>query len=75
MNDSELNGLSKDDLKIMRNEIFARYGFIFQEGGKMNNYFKNEGWYKPKLNNVDSKLTQLEKYNIRLIKNYETGYD
>ena len=42
---------------------------------KMNNYFKNEGWYKPKLNNVDSKLTQLEKYNIRLIKNYETGYD
>ncbi len=75
LNDSELNGLSKDDLKIMRNEIFARYGFIFQEGGKMNNYFKNEGWYKPKLNNVDSKLTQLEKYNIRLIKNYETGYD
>ena len=71
LNDSELNGLSKDELKIMRNEIFARYGFIFQEGGKMNNYFKNEGWYKPKLNNVDSKLTQLEKYNIQLIIKYE----
>ena len=28
LNDSELRGLSKDDLKIMRNEIFARYSII-----------------------------------------------
>jgi len=71
-NEDDLESISSDELKIMRNEIFARYGYIFKEGGEMNNYFKNEKWYKPKLNNVDSKLTQLEKYNIQLIRKYET---
>ena len=58
----------------MRNEIFARYGYIFREGGEMNDYFKNQEWYTPKYKNVNSKITDLEKFNIQIIKSYEDGF-
>lgn len=67
----ELNKMSKSDLQIMRNEIFARYGYIFREGGKMSNYFKTQEWYSPDHKNVDSFLTEIEKYNIKLIQKAE----
>lgn len=67
----DLINYSKNELKIMRNEIFARYGYIFIEGGEMSNYFKNQKWYTPKHKNVNSKITNLEKFNIQLIKEYE----
>ena len=38
----ELRKMPKSDLKIMRNEIFARYGFIFKSGGEMDLYFKKQ---------------------------------
>ena len=71
LKEDDLESFSNDELKIMRNEIFARNGYIFKEGGEMNNYFMNENWYKPKLKNVDANLTQLEKYNIQLIRKVE----
>ena len=36
----ELASYSMDDLKIMRNEIFARHGYIFKTGGEMDAYFQ-----------------------------------
>jgi hypothetical protein len=53
-------------LRIMRNEIFARYGYIFKSAD-LANYFKSQPWYKPQFANVDAKLTPLEKKNIALI--------
>jgi len=72
---SDLRNMSNWELKIMRNEIFARHGFVFKTNS-MKNHFNNQTWYKriPKLNTNDnaiSKLTQLEKKNIKLIKSYE----
>lgn len=68
---SELNGLSKWELKIMRNEIFARHGYIFKTE-KMKNYFKKQGWHYGGIHdNVDLLLTPIEKENIKLIKQYE----
>ena len=67
---SDLQGLSKYDLKIMRNEIFARHGFIFQTN-EMKNYFQNQSWYKPKYRDVSSLLSNIEKKNLELIKRYE----
>ena len=71
LQENDLESYSNDDLKIMRNEIFARNGYIFKEGGEMNNYFMNVDWYKPKLKNVYANLTQVEKYNIKFIKKVE----
>ena len=71
LKEDDLASYSNYDLKIMRNEIFARNGYIFKEGGEMNNYFMKEDWYKPKLKNVDANLTKVEKYNIELIRKVE----
>lgn len=67
MTENELSIYSKNELKIMRNEIFARNGYIFKKGGKMDNYFSNKDWYSSinKINNPD--LSDIEKYNVDLI--------
>lgn len=67
----DLKNLSKPDLKIMRNEIFARYGFVFKSGGEMDTYFKKQDWYSPQHTNVDSFFTDLEKENIKLLQQWE----
>ena len=70
---SELTNLSLEELQIMRNEIFGRHGYIFKEGGEMNEYFSKQSWYKPQFSNVDSQLTPIEKSNIELILNEENN--
>ncbi|SIS47436.1 YARHG domain-containing protein [Zobellia uliginosa] len=67
----ELNQMGKDDLKLMRNEIFARYGYIFKEGGDMDKYFKKQKWYRPEHEEVEQFLTEIERYNVELIKKIE----
>jgi hypothetical protein len=56
----------------MRNEIYARHGYIFKTFF-MSEYFNSWNWYKPTLDNVNNKLTELEKDNIKLIKAVENG--
>lgn len=63
-------GKSQSELRIMRNEIFARYGYIFQSED-LKNYFNSKKWYKPALNNVNELLTEIDKKNIELIANFE----
>lgn len=65
-----LNNFEKAELKIMRNEIFARYGYKFKTN-KMKKYFESKNWYKGEYDNVNNKLTDLEKINIELIKFFE----
>ncbi|NQX81571.1 MAG: YARHG domain-containing protein [Flavobacteriaceae bacterium] len=71
VNDDYLKSLTIEDLQIMRNEIFARYNYIFKSGGKMNTYFKGQDWYIGVNKNVDQLLTDIEKYNITYIKKAE----
>jgi hypothetical protein len=57
----------------MRNEIFARYGHSFRKGGKMDNYFRKQDWYKSKNLDATNLITKIEKQNITLISTYETN--
>lgn len=66
----DLAGLSKEQLGIMRNEIFARHGLIFKTP-KMKTHFEKQSWYKGIANNVDNKLSPLELSNIERIKKAE----
>ena len=65
---------SKKQLKIMRNEIFARHGHRFKAGGAMEKHFQAQSWYQklsaPK-KSIQSLLTTLEKENIRRIQKAE----
>lgn len=67
----ELQNMSAQDSKIMRNEIFARYGYRFIEGGAMDSYFSAQKWYRPQHDDVNSFLSDLEIKNIRLIQKAE----
>ncbi len=68
---AELEEMSKKDLKIMRNEIFARYGYKFNQGGEMDTYFRQQSWYIAQNENVYDFFTQIEKENIKRIQRVE----
>lgn len=74
LNLDELEKYTTFELCVMRNEIFARHGYIFNSFF-MNEYFKI--WigygYNPLYTNVEDKLTEIEKENISLIKSVEDG--
>lgn len=69
--DNFFKGKSKEELKIMRNTIYAKYGLLFQKGGDMENYFKGKSWYNPYLKDVSACLTEIEKRNILSIIRFE----
>ncbi len=68
----ELEKLSSKKLKLLRNEIFARYGYIF-ESRDLTQHFSKQGWYSPINNNTLalSKLTATDSANIQLVKKRE----
>lgn len=70
LNANDLKGLNNFDLKVMRNEIYARYGYIFKTQ-EMKDYFNEQNWYKGKHKNVDKFLTEIERKNIEFIKKFE----
>jgi len=63
----DLTGIPKSELKIMRNEIFARNGYIFRSGGKMDNYFSKKEWYKSIEKKEKINFDDIEKYNMDMI--------
>lgn len=70
LTNDDLMNLSKYELKIMRNEIYARHGYIFKTSD-MQAYFNSQNWYVPRYDDVTSYLTDIEKRNIEMIKRYE----
>lgn len=68
----ELLNISASTLKLMRNEVFASYGYDFKSKD-LKEYFSQFSWYKPHLKNVDTYLTELEKINIQMIQSVENN--
>lgn len=66
---ADLTYLSKEQLKIARNEIYARHGHIFQTKD-MQAYFAKQSWYRENPY-FKGTLTDIETYNIELIKSRE----
>ena len=62
--------LSAADLQYMRNEIYARHGYIFGDK-KWKELFMPFDWYKPVHTNVDKFLTPVEKSNLKIIREWE----
>ncbi|MCH2044271.1 MAG: YARHG domain-containing protein [Saprospiraceae bacterium] len=68
---AELKAYSKSELRIMRNEIFARYGYKFKSKD-LREYFIKKGVYG-NLENVSPFLTKIETKNIDLIRAAENA--
>ena len=63
--------MTSKELKIMRNEIFARYGYKFKKDGTMGIYFEKQKWYSISNLNIKHCLTSIEKENIDNIRRIE----
>jgi hypothetical protein len=70
LSSSDLRGLSKDDLRIARNEIFARRGRYFSSSD-LTARFSRFSWYQP--HTWDPQLNDIERANVALIERIEPG--
>lgn len=52
--------------QVMLNEIYARHGQTFEDEN-LKDHFNRQEWYNPTSDNVQDKLTQLEKDNIAFL--------
>ncbi len=72
----ELIELPMETLRIGRNEIFARHGYIFKDEN-LQKYFNSTSWYEGTVKgedfNMEEEFNKYEKENVELIKSIEDG--
>lgn len=66
----DLENKTPEQLRIMRNWIYARHGYIFKSPD-LTEYFSKFSWYNPTSKNVTSQLNKIELANIQAIQAYE----
>ena len=73
---ADLQGLTKEQLRLARNEIFARHGMIFGVED-LDTYFSSKSWYKPTVQSSEFydkvEMSLIEEGNIELIQEVESG--
>ena len=65
-----LKGLSLHELRLMRNEVYARRGRAFRTEW-LSQYFYSQPWYDPREDFTEPELSDTEKKNIETIVAYE----
>ena len=70
MNEASVHDLYAEDLRILRNEIYARHGRVFAapKSKDLQKYFEAQPWYKPNPDFKDDQLSETEFNNIAVIK-------
>lgn len=66
MNDQDMASLSKGQLRLARNEIYARHGYIFKSKD-LQKYFASKSWYHPDPA-FKGALSEVEKQNVAILK-------
>ena len=70
INEDHLDSLTREEIALIRNEVFARHGYIFTKEPYIS-YFSSMPWYVPDENFTDSVFTEIEKTNVDNIVIYE----
>jgi hypothetical protein len=70
LKEADVENLRPADLRIMRNEIYARHGYGFKLAD-MRAHFEKQDWYMAVSQDITDNLTAREKKNETLIKRYE----
>jgi len=71
LKESDLGNLTKQQLTLARNEVFARHGFVFNTE-YIKNYFESKSWYQTDPS-YKGELSSMEKFNVEVIKKVEDG--
>jgi len=66
--DADLDGRSADELRLMRNTIFARAGRVFEDPA-LRDYFSKQPWYRPTAK--PRELSSTDRKNVAGIKLWE----
>jgi serine/threonine protein kinase len=66
LSSADLAGLSSDDLRLLRNTVFARHGRLFQTPD-IQRYFDGRAWYTRRLNFDNADLTANDQANVKLL--------
>lgn len=77
LTNADLNGLSEWQIRIARNEIYARHGRIFKSDD-LADYFASKSWYTPSVSADqfdNSYLNSIEIENLKLITAYEKAHN
>ncbi|MDQ3798748.1 MAG: YARHG domain-containing protein [Acidobacteriota bacterium] len=70
LTEDALSGLFTEDLRILRNEIYARRGRVFKDK-ELQKYFESTEWYQPNPDFRDDMLGEIEFKNLAAIKTAE----
>ncbi len=70
LTDSLLHNITLYELRILRNEVYARHGRRFTTPW-LRDYFKFEAWYKPRREFTIAELSENEKNNVKVIQAVE----
>jgi len=65
-----VEGLFVEDLRVLRNEIYAKRGRVFKDP-TLQKYFEAQSWYKPNPDFKDESLSETESKNLAVIKQVE----
>ena len=76
MDPSELDGLSSDEIRLIANEIYARYGYAFRTE-EIADYFGQFDWYDPIYDPEefpDDIMSEAAQANLNMIAEYEAEH-
>ncbi|MBL6445538.1 YARHG domain-containing protein [Fulvivirga sp. 29W222] len=74
LEESDVENLLPEEIEMIRNEIYARHGYSFQNL-RIRRIFDAKDWYIPMCIDIRDQLTEVEAHNIILLYNYEEYYD
>lgn len=66
----ELAELTKEELRILRNAIYAWHGYKFADP-ELTDYFSRQPWYFAEEENQNIQLTEVQRKNVALLLEYE----
>jgi hypothetical protein len=69
----QLMNFNLDELRILRNMIYAKYGYRFTSS-ELREYFSQFSWYNGTESNVENLMTYTDHRNIRIIQGLENHY-
>lgn len=68
--ESDVTGKSKQEIRILRNAIFARHGYKFKDKS-LQQHFSKFSWYKPQYADVSGQLNSIEQKNVSFLRSHE----
>jgi hypothetical protein len=68
--DDTLGAMFAEDLRVLRNEVYARHGRVFKDA-KLQKFFEEQAWYKANPEFKDDQLNEIEVQNLAKIREAE----